>query len=60
MAVQMSLTETAVQPKITARGVDFFYGAKQALFKVDLDVAPNRVTALIGPSGCGKSTSSAV
>ena len=33
-----------------------FYGAKQALYEVDLDVAERQVTALIGPSGCGKST----
>jgi phosphate transport system ATP-binding protein len=42
--------------KFRARKVDVFYGAKQALFAVDLDVRPNQVTALIGPSGCGKST----
>jgi phosphate transport system ATP-binding protein len=42
--------------KVQARGVSVFYGDKQALFDVDLDVARNRVTALIGPSGCGKST----
>ena len=33
-----------------------FYGEKQALFDVNLDIATNQVTALIGPSGCGKST----
>jgi phosphate transport system ATP-binding protein len=42
--------------KITARGVDVFYGEKQALFKVDLNIPIRQVTALIGPSGCGKST----
>ena len=42
--------------KVSARGVNVFYGAKQALFNVDLDVPVNHVTALIGPSGCGKST----
>ncbi|MCG8511235.1 MAG: phosphate ABC transporter ATP-binding protein PstB [Rhodospirillales bacterium] len=42
--------------KIVSRGVDVFYGSKQALFGVDIDVRPNEVTALIGPSGCGKST----
>ncbi|MGE0845003.1 MAG: phosphate ABC transporter ATP-binding protein PstB [Flavobacteriaceae bacterium] len=41
---------------MTARGVDVFYGEKQALFGVDLDVGDREVTALIGPSGCGKST----
>ncbi|MES2984580.1 MAG: phosphate ABC transporter ATP-binding protein PstB [Pseudomonadota bacterium] len=43
-------------PTIQARDVDVFYGAKQALFSVSLDVAAKSVTAFIGPSGCGKST----
>jgi len=42
--------------RMQARGVEVFYGAKQALFGIDLDLADNQVTALIGPSGCGKST----
>ena len=42
--------------KISARGVSVFYGDKQALFDVDLDMPGQTVTALIGPSGCGKST----
>ena len=42
--------------KMSARGVDVFYGAKQALFGIDLDIRERAVTALIGPSGCGKST----
>ncbi|MBE9553310.1 MAG: phosphate ABC transporter ATP-binding protein [Proteobacteria bacterium] len=42
--------------KVSTRGVNVFYGDKQALFDVDLDVPVNHVTALIGPSGCGKST----
>jgi len=42
--------------KIRARDVCVFYGEKQALFDVALDVPENAVTALIGPSGCGKST----
>ncbi|WP_244313752.1 phosphate ABC transporter ATP-binding protein PstB [Stappia sediminis] len=33
-----------------------FYGDKQALFDIDLDIRERQVTALIGPSGCGKST----
>ena len=41
---------------LRARGVDVFYGAKQAIKDVDLDIPKNRITALIGPSGCGKST----
>jgi phosphate transport system ATP-binding protein len=42
--------------KIAARDVSVFYGDKQALFDVSLDIADKTVTALIGPSGCGKST----
>jgi phosphate transport system ATP-binding protein len=41
---------------MTARKLNLFYGEKQALFDVDLDIHANSVTALIGPSGCGKST----
>jgi phosphate transport system ATP-binding protein len=43
-------------PKMTSRNVNVFYGQKQALFNVDLDIPARQVTALIGPSGCGKST----
>lgn len=42
--------------KIAARGINFFYGKNQALFDNNLDIAENKVTAVIGPSGCGKST----
>ena len=41
---------------IVAKGVSVFYGEKQALFGIDLDMPERAVTALIGPSGCGKST----
>lgn len=46
----------AESPIIQAKGVEVFYGDKQALFGIDLDVQKNQVTSLIGPSGCGKST----
>jgi phosphate transport system ATP-binding protein len=46
----------AQQPMITARKVSVFYGPKQALFDVNVDIAGRSVTAFIGPSGCGKST----
>ena len=42
--------------KINSKNVDVFYGKKQALFNINLDIEENQVTALIGPSGCGKST----
>lgn len=41
---------------ITARDVDVYYGEKQALFGIQLEIGQNKVTSLIGPSGCGKST----
>jgi phosphate transport system ATP-binding protein len=42
--------------KMTARDVSVFYGDKQAIDKVSIDVSREHVTAFIGPSGCGKST----
>jgi len=42
--------------KMKGDKVCVFYGQKQALFDVDLDIYERQVTALIGPSGCGKST----
>jgi phosphate transport system ATP-binding protein len=42
--------------KVSARDVNVFYGEKQALFDVSLDIPDRSVTAFIGPSGCGKTT----
>ena len=42
--------------KISSESVDVYYGGKQALFDVSLDIEKNSVTSFIGPSGCGKST----
>jgi phosphate transport system ATP-binding protein len=44
------------EPAISVRDLDFWYGSKQALHGITLDVLPHEVTAFIGPSGCGKST----
>jgi phosphate transport system ATP-binding protein len=43
-------------PKMSIKGLDFFYGKFQGLKDINLDIAERRVTAFIGPSGCGKST----
>ena len=43
-------------PKMTAHHVNVFYGDKQAINDVSIDIPLDQVTALIGPSGCGKST----
>ena len=41
---------------ITARDLNLWYGANQALHHVNMEIPENQITALIGPSGCGKST----
>ena len=43
-------------PRIKARDVHVFYGDKQAIDRVTLDIAEKQVISFIGPSGCGKST----
>ncbi len=43
-------------PKMSMRNVDVFYGEKQAIYNVNVDIGQNEVIAMIGPSGCGKST----
>jgi phosphate transport system ATP-binding protein len=45
-----------MDPKISVRGLDFFYGSVRALSSITMDIQPNLITALIGPSGCGKTT----
>ena len=42
--------------KIKSKNLNVYYGNKQALYDVNLDLNEKEVTALIGPSGCGKST----
>ncbi len=42
--------------KISVKDLNLFYGKKQALTNVSLDIPVQKVTAFIGPSGCGKST----
>ena len=42
--------------KMSVRNVNVFYGDKQAIFDVHMDIKKNEVIAMIGPSGCGKST----
>ena len=44
------------ETKISARKVQVFYGAEQAIKDVDVDIEDKTVTSFIGPSGCGKST----
>ena len=46
----------AAAPKMRARDVCVYYGPKQAIDQVSIDIHTEHVTAFIGPSGCGKST----
>ena len=47
----------ATQPAFTIQNMDFYYSAaKKTLSNINLEIQPQKVTALIGPSGCGKST----
>jgi len=43
-------------PVVEVNGVNLFYGSKQALKDIYMDIPKNKATAYIGPSGCGKST----
>ena len=52
----VEVLESTAKTKIHVQDLNLFYGEKQALFSVNLDIKENEVTALIGPSGCGKST----
>ena len=54
-AAPHSHNPVALEPsKIVIRDVSVFYGAKQALDSVSIDIPGKAVTAFIGPSGCGK------
>ena len=50
------MTIPNTSPKMSARDVSVWYGAKKAIDGVSIDVDMDNVTAFIGPSGCGKST----
>ncbi|KQQ53514.1 phosphate ABC transporter ATP-binding protein [Pseudomonas sp. Leaf127] len=50
----MALTNEPVAFEVA--GLNLFYGDKQALFDIGLDIPRQKVTSFIGPSGCGKST----
>ncbi|SHO49296.1 phosphate ABC transporter ATP-binding protein PstB [Anaerocolumna xylanovorans] len=41
---------------ITTKDLNLYYGDKQAINSINMDIEKNRITALIGPSGCGKTT----
>ena len=56
LPVTQDFSGSSEKVMIDARNVDFYYGAKHALKKVNVTVNEHEIVALIGPSGCGKST----
>ena len=52
----MSKLHSMDKPIIQISRLHFWYGEKQALFDVNVAIAPHHSTAFIGPSGCGKTT----
>ena len=57
VTVRSTPTADVAHPvQIDVRGLNFFYGAQQALSDISIEVPARLVTAFIGPSGCGKST----
>lgn len=46
----------APTPILQAQNLDFYYGSFKALQGINMEILPQKVTAMIGPSGCGKST----
>ena len=55
------MTDTSNRPRngryaIEARDLSVYYGVFRADKRVDLQIKPRKITAIIGPSGCGKST----
>jgi len=55
-AFQFKVNQATQTAKIRVRDLNLFYGEKQALHLIGMDIEEKKVTALIGPSGCGKST----
>jgi len=55
-AVRAPTAESESPTKMSAKGVNVYYGDIHAVKNISLDISKRTVTALIGPSGCGKST----
>jgi phosphate transport system ATP-binding protein len=55
-AIKATLPAPAGPAKLEVGALSLFYGAKQALYEISMDIPAKQVTAFIGPSGCGKST----
>ena len=56
MAPNNTAATSQIDPVVVCKNVNVFYGNKQAINDISLDIMPKTITAFIGPSGCGKST----
>lgn len=56
MSETATRTETVQATEVKLQNINIFYGKKQAVRNVSMEMGANKITALIGPSGCGKST----
>ncbi len=52
----LTAEDRSSQSKLSAKGIDVFYGDHHVIKDVNLEIKANTVTSFIGPSGCGKST----
>ena len=53
---EFRISRLGLQPKIQVNNLNFYYGTRQSLQNINLEIAEKKITALIGPSGCGKTT----
>ena len=56
MAQNSTADSPDIEPVVVCKHVNVFYGDKQAINDISLDIQPKTITSFIGPSGCGKST----
>lgn len=56
MAQNSPADNPEIEPVVVCKHVNVFYGDKQAINDISLDIQPKTITSFIGPSGCGKST----
>ena len=56
MAQNSAAHSPEIEPVVVCKNVNVFYGDKQAINDISLDIQPKTITSFIGPSGCGKST----
>ena len=51
-----SIQEPQRRSKVSIKGINAWFGTKQALKNINMEIEENSATAFMGPSGCGKTT----